>query len=457
MKGFQKLAKRTIRQTLLMMLFLFISGILTYVLIFGYYFYVQFSRHTPSEILRTVSKGLYHNNDSIQLDSTGIRILDESDTWAILVDNNNGNVIWSHALPDNIPTHYTLSEIALSSKNYLKGYPTFIWTHDDGLIMIGMPKERYTPLRGYLPASLIRDMPWLTLSSYIIQLITLLLVFYFFERRTFRSMRPILKGLQDVADGKDLHVKEKGTFSEIAAYLNRTSALLKKRATVRENWLAGVSHDIRTPLASILGYSGQIETDKSLPEDVIQKATIIRNQAVRLRELISDLNLSSRLEHDDRLIQREIFGIAPFCRKIIAEFLNDYADENYPIHIEINKSVQTTQINGSPNLLKRSIYNLLLNSIRHNPTGCTITFRLERTDHQCKISITDDGIGLQNTLLEKLKKIQGKEADSTLLSGQEHGLGLYIVCQIIKMHSGNITYSTNTPSGFQTSIYLPIL
>lgn len=193
MKGFQKLAKRTIRQTLLMMLFLFISGILTYVLIFGYYFYVQFSRHTPSEILRTVSKGLYHNNDSIQLDSTGIRILDESDTWAILVDNNNGNVIWSHALPDNIPTHYTLSEIALSSKNYLKGYPTFIWTHDDGLIMIGMPKERYTPLRGYLPASLIRDMPWLTLSSYIIQLITLLLVFYFFERRTFRSMRPILK------------------------------------------------------------------------------------------------------------------------------------------------------------------------------------------------------------------------------------------------------------------------
>ena len=112
MKGFQKLAKRTVRQTLLMMLFLFISGILTYVLIFGYYFYVQFSRYNPSEILKTVSKGLYHSNDSIQLDSTGTRILNESDTWAMLVDNNNGNVIWSHALPDSIPTHYNLSEIA---------------------------------------------------------------------------------------------------------------------------------------------------------------------------------------------------------------------------------------------------------------------------------------------------------------------------------------------------------
>lgn len=456
MKGFQKLAKRAVRRTLLMMLFLLISSIVTYIGAVIYLAKTDTFKSPPADILRTISKGLHTRNDTLYLDTTATRMLDEKKVWAMLIDNNSGDVKWSYSLPDSIPLHYNISDVALFSRSYLEDFPTFIWTHDEGLIVIGMSEKGYARISAYVPMSMLQKLPWLSLFSYIIQLFTILLIFYYSERRLFRSLKPILKGLQDVTEGKDVHIEEKGTLSEVATYLNQTSALLKKRATVRENWLAGVSHDIRTPLASILGYSGQIEANKSLPEDVSQKAAIIRNQAIRLRELVSDLNLSSRLEHEDRLPQSESFLIAPFCREIIAEFLNNYGDEHYPLDIQISRDIQNIRVNGSPQLLKRGIYNLLLNSIRHNPNGCNITFRLETTNRLCMITISDDGVGVPETLLANLRKIQSKEADSTLLSGQEHGLGLYIVCQIVKMHSGNISFSTNMPTGLQTTIYLPI-
>jgi len=56
-----------------------------------------------------------------------------------------------------------------------------------------------------------------------------------------------LSGIQSLAEGKIIRLKEKGTFSEISTQLNKTSDLLKKRSVAQENWIAGISHDIRTP------------------------------------------------------------------------------------------------------------------------------------------------------------------------------------------------------------------
>ena len=456
MKGFSKLMNRVIGRSLLLMLLMLVTGILTYLILLLYIVHKDGWGSHPTMILKAIERKLVKENDNFRLAPPIQSILKEKEVWVMLIDNESGNVKWSLFLPDSIPLHYNLSDVAVMSKSYLKNYPVFIRKNPEGLLVIGFPVGSYGKFSTYFPTFLIRNFSWYVFWSYIIQLLTVLVLFFLIEKRMFRSLRPILKSIQQVADGKEVHLPEKGTFSEVAVYLNRTSALLKKRATVRENWLAGISHDIRTPLAAILGYSGQIAEDESLPLPVTQKAAIIRNQAVHLRELILSVTLSSRLERDDFLTQSEKFNMTRFCREIMADFLNNYADERYPVEIKIGTDIQELMIEGNPHLLQRGITNLLFNSIRHNPEGCDITLQLEQKTEYCILTISDNGQSMEASLLQKLESICNGKTDSIMLSGREHGLGLYIVCQIVKMHGGTIAFTAARPKGFVSTIRLPL-
>ena len=80
-----------------------------------------------------------------------------------------------------------------------------------------------------------------------------------------KPVKPITKGIQDLSIGEPVHIPEKGLLSDISANINRTSNILqeqrqqlKKKETARANWIAGVSHDIRTPLSMVMGYAGQL-------------------------------------------------------------------------------------------------------------------------------------------------------------------------------------------------------
>lgn len=73
---------------------------------------------------------------------------------------------------------------------------------------------------------------------------------------------------------------------------------MQKKETARANWISGVSHDIRTPLSMVMGYAGQIEENEALPEADRKKARIIRQQSIKMKNLINDLNLASKLEYN---------------------------------------------------------------------------------------------------------------------------------------------------------------
>ncbi|MFR7812168.1 MAG: histidine kinase dimerization/phospho-acceptor domain-containing protein [Butyricimonas faecihominis] len=87
----------------------------------------------------------------------------------------------------------------------------------------------------------------------------LILGYLFIDRRMLHSLKSILGGIQRLSRGETVRVNEKGVFSDVASCLNQTSDLLHKQTAYRENWIAGVSHDVRTPLSVILGRAGQLE------------------------------------------------------------------------------------------------------------------------------------------------------------------------------------------------------
>ena len=109
---------------------------------------------------------------------------------------------------------------------------------------------------------------------------------------------------------------------DLAEQLNRSSSVLQKQKEIlsrrdqaRTEWISGVSHDIRTPLALILGYSDRLKKDESLSEDARKSAEIICGQSLIIRQLIDDLNLTSKLAYQAQPLKKSFCSPAQILRE----------------------------------------------------------------------------------------------------------------------------------------------
>ncbi len=125
-----------------------------------------------------------------------------------------------------------------------------------------------------------------------------------------------------------------------------------------------------------MGYAGQMEEDNALNKKQQELAVTIRIQCQKIKALINDLNLASKLEYDMQPIRKEEFLLAPLIRSIVAELLNSNCSPRHTLSLSIDENAQNISIIGDSQLIKRAITNIILNSIRHNPDGCDITIQL---------------------------------------------------------------------------------
>ncbi len=245
---------------------------------------------------------------------TGYRLSDEvsdklskENAWAIYIDSATLEVKWhTQNLPDTIPRSYTISDISSLTRGYIDGYPTYTGEAENGLVVVGYPKDRFwkhmSPSWDY---NFIKNAPYIALTVIAVNILLIFLIYVTANSKLLKSVKPITNGIQALPLGEPVYVKEKGLLSELAVKINQTSEILqkqkrnlKKKETARANWISGVSHDIRTPLSMVMGYAGQIEENESLPETERQKAGIIRRQSIKIKNLINDLNLASKLEYN---------------------------------------------------------------------------------------------------------------------------------------------------------------
>ncbi len=127
--------------------------------------------------------------------------------------------------------------------------------------------------------------------------------------------------------------------------INKTSKILqsqnnqlRRKETARANWIAGVSHDVRTPLSMIMGYAGQLREDAYLTDEERQKAAVIVKQSQRMRNLINDLNLASKLEYNMQPIHPQKENLIAVIRQVAVDFINMDIDDKHPIEWETDVS-----------------------------------------------------------------------------------------------------------------------
>lgn len=333
--------------------------------------------------------------------------LTEKDQWAMLLDEN-GRVIWSIRKPEELADEYSRSDIARMSKWYLKGYPVQMRVWDDRIMVVGMQKEtmwKYT---------MEFTIPWMDFVKRTI------LAFFFIN------------------------------FAWIVVFaFVFTKRFTRKREQARIEWIAGISHDIRTPLAVVMGYADTLEHSEELPEEARQQAAVIRHQSVVMKELIADLNLTSQLEYSMQALRKEKVRPAEIIRDVAVSFLNDSIPGELEIDVQIEPDAEQLHVNADRQLFVRVFRNLINNSMKHSGKigPVKITIALWEEKRKCHIRLEDNGVGYSEEVLRRLRS-RKKEATG------ENIRGLEIVKKIILAHGGKIRFGNGEESGSYCAIML---
>ena len=260
-----------------------------------------FGNGSPKSVTMKIGEDLVRNEaGDYELSAYAQSWMDEEQCWAILI-SNEGTVDWSRNAPESVVHPYTLADAATFARmGYLDDYPCFICKRDDGILVAGFPKDSYAmfPLN-YWPQQTMLRTPFYILFIFIVDAGIMFLAYFVSRRRVEKNIEPMVKSLDDLARGKPAHVNATGSLSEVGESINAASAIMRRKDEARKRWVAGVSHDIRTPLAIAMGHAEGIAENRSLPDEARASARIVVRQSARIRDLVSgSSNIASKLEYD---------------------------------------------------------------------------------------------------------------------------------------------------------------
>ena len=386
----------------LMMVFLFFTDLLIVGIAAIRYHSVDYQY--PQEILThlSVTDGRY------ALDEQGAKSLLKHGQFAMIL-GKDGNILWSVALPEELRKTYTLQDVAKFARYYLEDYPVHTYVFEQGLLVVGGNKDQVWKYTLEFDVNLL---------NYLAKIVPLLLL------------------------------------SNIVVLVAVPTRIQKRRAKQREEerteWIAGVSHDIRTPLAIVMGNAEMIAASTG-EEEVRQRAKSIETQGIRLRRLVDNLNLSGKLEFGAGKFEKKKVRISRFLRKTLTEIMNQTEDDRYRFTLEIEDSLQDSELCFNEDLVERAVMNLLHNAIRHNADGCKIEMRLyQDSKNHVFLKLSDTGKGVSKELLRRLNS-RGYEWE---FGTGQHGLGLKIVKQVADWHRWKLFFANGEQGGLACTIRL---
>lgn len=228
--------------------------------------------------------------------------------------------------------------------------------------------------------------------------------------------------------------------------LKRNDLEKKELEKMRKEWTAGISHDLKTPLTYIKGYSFMLSsTEHKWSEQEMQEfASLIKKQAIHMENIIEDLNTVFHFDHGQLPLNLNKQDISQFIHGIVMEMTENpiVKQKNISIGINTNQSVPFT---FDEQMLKRAMNNLLMNAIIHNPNDTEIMISINKSD-KLKIIISDNGVGMSNETRQNLFN-RYYRGTSTKIPSEGTGLGMSIAKQLIEAHQGSLSVNSTLNKG----------
>ena len=413
---------------------------------------------TPAEITHLAE---------VQLEQQNLRLLLTSREGLILADSHddlNGHTVpgfnLSDANPEQWPrrglwtppggqTAYYVSLPAVSLRSMRQPLP------DDATFVVLATRERPRVLMDALPFLLAA-----VVAGFIVSLFLSLLM----ARWIASPVRQVIRAAEQVAGGdydQSLDIDSPDEMKRLAGSFNHMSKQVKAAQASQRDFVANVSHELKTPLTSIQGFAQAI-LDGAVRdrEGENHAAHIIREEAERMTRLVDDLLILAKVSADrdhSGWTEVDIPTLLTSCVQTLAIVAGEKE-----VHIDLDCGPMSP-VRGSPDRLAQVFTNLLDNAIKHSPRQgkIRVTARMvtgsaqQRLKRHVEIRIADSGPGIPDEDLPRIFERFYQVDKSRANPAGGAGLGLAIVHEIVEMHDGQIRVENQTTSGAVFTVLFP--
>ena len=221
---------------------------------------------------------------------------------------------------------------------------------------------------------------------------------------------------------------------------------------LRREFSANVSHELKTPLTSILGYAELVKTGMAKPEDIQKFCEKIHKEAINLLELIEDIMKISQIDEDNQEYEKEEVSLSETIETVV-ERLQDIANRK---NISIEKDMQSVSIIGVKRIFEETLYNVIENAIKYNKEDGTVSINVSQDEENAIICVRDTGIGIPPESLDRIFERFYRVEKSRSGAVKGTGLGLAIVKHAVNLHNGTIAVTSELGQGTEITITVPL-
>ena len=365
--------------------------------------------------------------------------------------DEDGNVVAVYGEKMSQHKSYTFSDIAdLTSpygNNKYIGY--FCGTNDSGNKLMCMYKRDFMASNPTIPINVSEKgkfpVFWVMFISF--SLIEVFLICRYLKREIKYPLDRIIEGMERLKSGNDdarISLYTEAEFQKIVSTFNLMADKLKNEKNEKKylenkknQMLLELSHDLKTPVATIKSYANALE-EGLVPEEKIKETyRIIDTKAERVKKLTDDMFMMLKMDNPDYKLNTEITDISEYLRRICAEHYSEMTDAGFKFEIDIPENKINADIDTE--LFSRVIENLLSNAKKYNRTGDTISVKLFAAENIIYLTVSDDGEKIEQEVSEQMFNAFSR-GDKARKTDGGTGLGLAISKIITEKHNGGIKY-----------------
>lgn len=331
---------------------------------------------------------------------------------------------------------YDLTDSSFPKKVYYSFYPISLKDKKGFLIVSGIPQS-----------ALIYSHSDNGVISIILGIVIFIILFLLLTRNKMQYIEDISQGLIEISKGDlNYRVPSKGNdeLSTLSANINNmayelNSKIEKERSAekAKNELITNVSHDLRTPLTSIMGYLGLLKNKKYESEDQMEEyLDIAYNKSEKLKILIEDLFEYTKLTNEKINLEKEPVALNEFLEQLVEEMVPIFEENNLTLLTDIPKEKLIVDVDI--NKILRVFENLLMNAVKYSVKPSEINVKLYRENTFAVVCTENIGEHIQENDLKKIfdRFYRLEKSRSTSTGGS--GLGLAIAKSIVELHGGEI-------------------
>ena len=227
-----------------------------------------------------------------------------------------------------------------------------------------------------------------------------------------------------------------------------------KTDNVRKEFVANVSHELKTPLTSIRGYSETIMNGDLTYQEIVKFSKVINQESIRMQKLVTDLLQLSRMDYNKISYSPVMLNIVDVLKKVYDKIRFEAEEKKHKIEINCAEPTPTIYIDKSA--IEQILINILTNSIKYTPDGGLIRIYAGPVDeNRVYIKIVDNGIGIPQKDLDRIYErfYRVDKARSRKMGGT--GLGLSIVKEMVDGNHGQINIDSKLNEGTEVTVVFP--